>query len=144
MTAYEGACEAYKIAGEYMRLQVMCMSAHADLMMCVIHPYRDMTETCPSLEKLLGGPGYVEMWEAWYVHSLHLCTCMRIRTPFNHAYAHTHTYKYIYACIFMCIQINIHTHTNAYANDAHAQAHACACAYNYAYTFAFAYAYAYE
>ena len=46
---------------------VRCMRTHEDIQMCVIHPCGDMTEAMPSIKELLGGPWYVDMWEAWYV-----------------------------------------------------------------------------
>ena len=41
-----------------------------------------MTDATPSLEELLGGPGYVEMWEAWYVLPIGIMQHLNIFIPF--------------------------------------------------------------
>jgi hypothetical protein len=43
---------------------------------------RDMAEAMPSLEELLGGRGYVEMWETWYVLPIVLMQHLNIFIPF--------------------------------------------------------------
>ena len=50
--------------------------------MCVLNPCRDMTEAMPSLEELLGGSGYVEMWETWYVLPIVLMQHLNLFIPF--------------------------------------------------------------
>ena len=50
--------------------------------MCVLNPCRDMTEAVPSLEELLGGSGYVEMWESWYVLPIVLMQHLNLFIPF--------------------------------------------------------------